>query len=286
MPGQELLPITKEIYSQMVGIAWMMLGPLFLLSCAISYVREPANFPALEMLHRIIITIALLTFFPEITSAVSQIANGLADRIGEKHSIDILFHKIQAQGDPLKQWAHNPFLINADIGVALLNYLSFAIVYLVKYLMIALYHFLWSLLMAIAPLAILCNLARGTSQVTKNLFSSLIEISTWNIVWQILAVMLLGLNFLHPNPENYFDAICFNFLIAIGMLGAPLIVHSFVRGGLSSPLSYLPELFSAAPSRQVGKSISTMGTIAGKAKSAGQRLKRSFGNGGERGKSA
>jgi hypothetical protein len=286
MSGSELLPITKEIYNQMVGIAWLMLGPLFLLSCAISYVREPGHFPALEMLQRVIITICLLIFFPEITSMISQVANSLADRIGEAHAIDSLFVKIRSQTEPMSQWHKNPFLINADIGVALLNYLSYAVVYLVKYLMIALYHFFWSLLMAMAPLAILCNLFRGASQVTKNLFSSMIEISTWNVVWQILAVMLLGLNFVHISAENYFDSICFNFLVAIGMLCAPLIVHSFVRGGLSSPSSLSAGAVVGATLGPVGKTVSAAIKVAGVAKNTSQRMTRSFRKQGENGKSS
>ncbi len=237
MSAQELLPITKEIYNQMQGLAWMMLAPLFLLSCVICYIKTPTNFPALELIHRVVVTIALLTFFPEITATISSIANGLADRIGEKQALDALFIKIQNQTDPEKQSLSIPFLLKADAGVAILNYCSYSVVFLVKYLILALYHFFWSLLMALAPLAILCNLFQGTSQVTKNLFSSLIEISCWNIIWQVLAVMLLGLEVLHPNAGNYFDAICFNFLVALGLLGAPILVHSFVRGGLSSPAS-------------------------------------------------
>jgi hypothetical protein len=282
MSGQELLPITKEIYNQMVGIAWIMIGPMFLLSCAISYVREPGKFPAAEMVQRIVVTVALLSFFPEITAKVSEIANALADRIGEQHAIDALFLKIHDHANPQNQSSHIPFLINADIGVALLNYISFAVVYLAKYLMIALYHFFWSFMMALAPLAILCNLFRGTSQVTKNLFSSMIEISSWNIVWQILAVMLLGLNFVNPDPSNYFDAICFNFLLAIGMIGTPMLVHSFVRNGLSSPSAFAAGAGAVigATLGPVGKSVGTAVKIASTAKNAGQRMQRSFNKGG------
>lgn len=268
MIGQELLPITKEIYSQMVGIAWQMIGPLFLLSCVISYVREPANFPAMEMIHRITLTIALLIFFPEITSTISGVANSLADRIGEKHALDTLFLKVQNQTDPQHQAFRIPFLINSDYGIAILNYLSFASVYLAKYLILALYHFYWSILMAIAPLAILCNLFRGTSQVTKNLFSSMLEISSWNILWQILAVMLLGLSVLHPDPGNYFDSICFNFLLAIGLIGTPLLVHSFVRGGLTSPSSLSSGAMVAATLGPVGRSISLAKQVGNTARSA------------------
>ncbi len=286
MSPHELLPITKEIYSQMSGLAWMMIGPLFLLSCVISYVKAPANFPALEMIHRIVVTIALLIFFPDITSAISEVANGLADRIGEKHALDALFLKIQTQTDPGRQSTSIPFLIKADFGVAILNYFSYAVVYIVKYLILALYHFFWSLLMAIAPLAILCNLFQGTSQVTKNLFSSMIEISCWNIIWQVLAVMLMGLSVLHPDIGNYFDAICFNFLVAIGLIGAPILVHSFVRGGLSSPASLSAGAVLGATLGPVGKSVGIARQVLGGARAVQQSYRHSNKKGGSDERSA
>ncbi|MEQ1665181.1 MAG: hypothetical protein ABL927_07400, partial [Bdellovibrionales bacterium] len=129
MISSELLPITKEIFHQMQQIAWLMIGPLFLLSCALAYMKEPLNFPALEMIHRLVVAIALLMFFPEITSVVSSVANGLAEKIGDKHALDLLYQKIQEQTKPDNQTSHLPFLISSDIGVAILNYLSYAVVY-------------------------------------------------------------------------------------------------------------------------------------------------------------
>ena len=286
MSGQELLPITKELYAQMQTIAWIMIGPLFLLACVIHYIKEPANFPALEMVQRITLTIGLLMFFPEITEMVSSIANSLAERIGEKHALEVLFKKIQDQTDPQKQSSTIPFLLSADIGVSILNYLSYALVYLAKFLMVAIYHFFWSLLMAIAPLAILCNLFRGTSHITKNLFSSLLEISSWNVIWQIMAVMLLGLNILHPDPGNYFDAICFNFLLVIGLIGTPLLVHSFVRGGLNSPSSLSAGAVLGATLGPVGKTVAITQQVVRTATAAGQRMKRTFGKRGPGGRTS
>ncbi|MDZ4676307.1 MAG: hypothetical protein SGI74_02265 [Oligoflexia bacterium] len=281
MSGQELLPIAKELYKQMQSIAWLMLGPLFLLSCVVAYMREPANFPAFEMIHRVTITIGLLMFFPEITSMIAQVANGLADHLGEKQALEQLFKQIQQQTDPAKQASITPFLLSADIGVALLNYLSYALVYLAKYLMVAIYHFFWSLLMTIAPLAILCNLFRGTSHITKHLFSSLLEISTWNILWQIMGVMLLGLNVLHPTAANYFDAICFNFLLVIGLIGAPLLVHSFVKGGLSNPSSLSAGPMLGVALGPVGKTIAVTKQVMQTTSAASQRMRRTFGKGGK-----
>jgi hypothetical protein len=138
MFSSELLPITKEIYSQMQSIAWLLIGPMFLLSCTIHYVKEPANFPALEMIQRIVITIALLIFFPQITSTIASIANALAERIGDRSAIDSLFQKVQDQSKPDNQSTKFPFLLSMDMWVAALNFLSYSVVYIFKYLIVAL----------------------------------------------------------------------------------------------------------------------------------------------------
>ncbi|MEQ1875504.1 MAG: hypothetical protein ABL958_02585 [Bdellovibrionia bacterium] len=212
------------------------------------------------------IVVALLTFFPEIASTIADISNGLAERIGEKEAIDKLFAKIKEQGSPESQAKGMAFLLTADIGISIINYVSYAAVFLIKYLMLALYHFFWSILCCIAPLAILCSLFEGLSQVTRNLFSSMIEISLWNIVWQIMAVMLLGLSVLHPTGKNYFDAICFNFLLVIAMVATPLIVHSFVRSGLGHPQSLAAASILGLVSGPVGKSVSVFRAIKPKYK--------------------
>jgi hypothetical protein len=142
--------------------------------------------------------------------------------------------------------------------------------------MIALYHFFWSLLMAVAPLVILCNLFRGTSHITKHLFGSMIEISAWQIVWQIMAVMMLGLNILHPTGENYFDAICFNFLLAIGMVATPILVHTFVRSGLSSTSGLAAGAVLGVATGPAGAAIMTAKRVVSTTSSAHQRIKRQF----------
>lgn len=233
MNVQDLLPITKVMYQQMNEIAWLMLAPLFLLSCVIEYAREPHAFPAMTLLRQLILTIVLLCIFPEITGLISTMSNELAQKISDKHALDVLYTHLKTQTDPKNQLSQFPFLLSADWNVALLNYLSYAVAHLAKPLMILLFHVLWSLNLIIGPLVILCNLFRSSSHVTGHLFRSMLEISCWNIVWAILGEMLLGLHFIQQ-PGNYFDVIGFNFFLALALIGTPIFVHILIGQGLSS----------------------------------------------------
>ncbi len=265
MDAIELLPITKELFKQMTQIAWLLLGPAFLLAWCFKYFKAPLQPDSLALVHRLIIVVALLTFFPQIATLIADIANALAEKIGEREAITKLFELIERNGRPESQSKGFPFLLSADIGISVLNYLSYAIVFLIKYLMVALYHFFWSLLCCIAPLAILCTLFESLSHVTRNLFSSMIEISLWNVVWQIMAVMLLGLSVLHPTGKNYFDAISFNFLLVIAMIATPLIVHSFIRSGLGHPQSLATSSMLGLVAGPVGKTIALARATRGRA---------------------
>jgi len=227
MSSSDLLPITKELYQQMMTVAWMMIAPMFLLSVVREYAKSAGQPPVFDLIHRAVVTIFLLVFFPEISSAIAEVFNGLAGRFGEKHAMDQLFAQLQQNADPGGQVSRFPFMLR-DWGMSLINYICYAIPFLAWYIMKTIYHFLWSLLSAVAPLAILCNLFPGLSHVTKNLFASLLEIASWNVLWQIMAVMLFGLKYVQPSG-NYFDALSFNLFIGIGLIAVPFIVHSFVR---------------------------------------------------------
>ena len=59
-----------------------------------------------------------------------------------------------------------------DLLIAILAFVSYLILYIARYLTIAMYHFYWIFYMVTSPLLLLFNLFPGTSQVTANLFTS------------------------------------------------------------------------------------------------------------------
>jgi len=103
----------------------------------------------------------------------------------------------------------------------------------------------------------LFHLFRGTSQITVNLFKSLIEVASWKIVWAVLSAMITALYFgnAYAADGNYLTIILLNFVIALAMLFTPKVVKSLVGGDLSSLSESLGMgtvlVFVSAPTRVV-----------------------------------
>ena len=142
-----------------------------------------------------------------------------------------------------------------DLIIATLSFLSYLILYIARYLTIAMYHFFWIFFMISAPLLLLFNLFEGTQQITKNLFKGMIEVACWKIVWAILGAMLAALSFgdAYQAEGSYLVLIVMNFVIAIAMLMTPSIVKSLVGGGMQSMSSAIGAAsvaaMAAAPAR-------------------------------------
>lgn len=120
--------------------------------------------------------------------------------------------------------------------IALLSFASYIVLFIARYITVALYHFMWIFLTILSPLLIAFNLFRGTQMITINLFKSMIEVASYKIVWAVMSAMITCLAFgdAYAADGNYLTVVLLNFVIALAMLGTPLIVKSLVGSGLSS----------------------------------------------------
>ena len=123
-----------------------------------------------------------------------------------------------------------------DLLIATLSFLSYLVLYIARYLTIAMYHFFWIFFMVSAPLLLLFNMFEGTQQITKNLFKGMIEVASWKIVWAILGSMLTALSVGegYRAEGSYIVLIVLNFIIACAMLMTPMMVSSISGKGLQS----------------------------------------------------
>jgi hypothetical protein len=89
-------------------------------------------------------------------------------------------------------------------------------------------------LLLISPVVLLFHLF--SPKITLNLFRSLIEVASWNIVWSVLSAMLTALPFgnAYMADGNYLTVIILNVIIALAMIGTPLIVRSLIGSGLAA----------------------------------------------------
>lgn len=276
MPQFELLgSLMKDLHQQFVTIYYLMLPVFFALSIAMAWFRSPqGSIEFIDILKRAVIATLLLVAFPDISRAIIYVADGITEKIDALNSIDMMVRMAQEKSEAYSASTTSLLLQFNDLIIAVLSFLSFLVLYIARYITIAMYHFFWIFFMVTAPLLLLFNLFASTSQITVNLFKGMIEVASWKIVWAILGAMLTALSFgdAYKAEGNYLTLIVMNFVIAIAMLATPMIVRSLTGSGLQSMSSTLGgaavAAMAAAPARAVmmttqsRKALSTAGTFA------------------------
>lgn len=243
MPQFELLgSLMKDLHQQFVTIYYLMLPVFFALSIAMAWFRSPqGSIEFLDILKRAVIATLLLVAFPDISRAIIYVADGVTEKIDALNSIDVMVRMAQEKSEAYSASTTSLLLQFNDLIIAVLSFLSFLVLYIARYITIAMYHFFWIFFMVTAPLLLLFNLFASTSQITINLFKGMMEVASWKIVWAILGAMLTALSFgdAYKAEGNYLTLIVMNFVIAIAMLATPMMVKSLVGSGLQSMSSTL-----------------------------------------------
>jgi hypothetical protein len=226
-----------KLHQDFVVMYYELLPLFFALALVMDWFRNPQGSPDfLETIKRAVISTLLIAAYPQISNAILAITSGIADRISDLSGIDTF---IQMASEKAKSYPHSSLSILMglnDFVLALLSFASYLIVYFARYIIVAVYHFMFILLSILAPLLILFTLFRGTTQITVNLFKSLIEVASYKIIWAVMSAMLTSLAFgqAYTADGGYLTVIVLNFVIAVALLCTPLIVHSIVGSGLSA----------------------------------------------------
>ena len=229
--------MAQTLHVSFVNLFYLMLPVFFALALVIDWFRNPAGSPDfLSTLKRAFIATLLVVGFQEISEAIVAITSGIADRISDLSSIDAIIEMAKLKTKDYPMSSVSLLLGFDDLFIAALSYLSYIILYLARFVTVAMYHFMWALLTILSPLLILFTLFRGTIGIPANLFRSMIEVSSYKIIWAVLAVMIQSLAFGHAYAADgsYLTIIILNFVIALAMLATPMVVRSLVGAGLSS----------------------------------------------------
>lgn len=259
MPQFELLgALMRDLHQEFVKIYYLMLPVFFALSVAITWFRSPQGGPDfLDALKRAVVSTVLLVALPDISRAVIFVADGITERIDNLNSLDTIIRMAEQKSQSYSLSPTSILLQFNDLILATLSFLSFLILYIARYITIAMYHFFWIFFMVSGPLLLLFNMFRSTSQITINLFRGMCEVASWKIVWAILGAMLAALSFgdAYKAEGNYLTLIVMNFMIAIAMLATPMVVRSLIGAGFQSMSSTIgPAAVAAmiaAPARAV-----------------------------------
>lgn len=257
MPQFELLgTLARDLHQDFVKMYYLFLPVFFALAVVVAWFRSPSGSPEfMNIVKRAIVATILLAAFPDIANAILYVTEGVAERIDNLNSLDMMIRMAQEKSEGYSMSITSVILQFNDLIIATLSFLSYLILYIARYLTIAMYHFFWIFFMISAPLLLLFNLFEGTQQITANLFKGMIEVACWKIVWAILGAMLAALSFgdAYRAEGSYLVLIVINFIISIAMLMTPMMVKSLVGGGLQAMSSTLGAAsvaaMAAAPAR-------------------------------------
>lgn len=270
MPQFELLgTLARDLHQEFVNMYYLFLPVFFALAVTVAWFRSPTGSPEfLDIVKRAVVATILLAAFPDIANAILFVTEGVADKIDKLNSLDTLIRMAQEKSEGYSVSVTSMILQFNDLIIATLSFLSYLILYIARYLTIAMYHFFWIFFMISAPLLLLFNLFEGTQQITKNLFKGMIEVACWKIVWAILGAMLAALSYgdAYRAEGSYLVLIVMNFVIAIAMLMTPSMVKSLVGGGMQSMSSAIGAAsvaaMAAAPARAATMAATSRNAIS------------------------
>jgi hypothetical protein len=283
MPQFDLLgPLMNDLHREFVSMYYLLLPVFFLIAVALRWFKSPSGSPDfLDILKRAVVATLLLVAFPDISRAIIEIADSIALRIDEVNGIDNVLKMAEQKSESYTMSASSLLLQFNDLIIASLSIFSYIILYVARYLTIAMYHFFWLFFMVTSPLLILFHMFEGTSQITKNLFSGMIEVACWKIVWAILGAMLTALAFgdAYQAEGSYITLVVMNFVIASAMLMTPLLVKSlYTKGltGMAGPIGAMAGGAILAGPAWIGKAAAAEKTSRAAIGSAGAFIGSSF----------
>lgn len=227
--------LATRLHTEFREVFYLCLPVFFALSLVINWFKSPQGSPDfLESFKRAIIATLLLVGFQEITDTILALSNGLATKISDMSGLDSVMTMAAKKAEGYTLSVTSVIIGINDLLIAVLSFLSYLLLYIARYLMVALYHFSWVFLLLISPIVLLFHLF--SPKITLNLFRSLIEVASWNIVWSVLSAMLTALPFgnAYMADGNYLTVIILNVIIALAMIGTPLIVRSLIGSGLAA----------------------------------------------------
>ena len=229
----KLLPVARHISEQTNQLSWEMLLPLFLVSVAISYTSDLGVAGAILMrLKRLFLVALLLVAFPMIAEFCQVLGTEIAKSIDNMNGIDMILEAASKRAESYSFDLQGLLNMGSDIVMSALVMVSFLILVVARFLLLAFQHFYWFLLVALGPFLILGTLFDSASGITKNLFKNMLQISAWPIIWSILSAFLKVLPFAsaYAGVGGFVTIITLNLIIAIALLFSPFIVSQLCEG--------------------------------------------------------
>jgi hypothetical protein len=230
---EKLLPVARQLYEQTSRLSWQMLLPLFLVSVAFGYTTDLGLSGAVIVrLKRLILVALLLVTFPMIAEFSQSIGVEIARSIDDMTGIDMVLEAASKRADTFTFDLQGLLNLGSDLLVGSLVMISFVILIVARFFLLAFQHFYWFLLVALGPFLILGSLCEASSGITKGLFKSMFQVACWPMVWSILSAFLKALPFAstYSVEGNLITIVTLNLIIAVALLMSPFIVSQLADG--------------------------------------------------------
>ncbi len=230
---EKLLPIARQIYEHTSHLSWQMLLPLFLVSVALGYTSDLGLSGAvLVRLKRLVLVALLLVSFPTIAEFSQILGVEVARSIDDMTGIDMVLEAASKRAEAYSFDLQGLLNLGSDLLIGALVIVSFIILIVARFFLLAFQHFYWFLLVALGPFLILGSLFESSSGITKGLFKSMFQVACWPVVWSVLSAFLKALPFAasYSVEGNLVTIVTLNLIIAIALLFSPFIVSQLAEG--------------------------------------------------------
>lgn len=230
---EKLLPIARQIYEHTSHLSWQMLLPLFLVSVALGYTSDLGLSGAvLVRLKRLVLVALLLVTFPTIAEFSQILGVEVARSIDDMTGIDMVLEAASKRAEAYSFDLQGLLNLGSDLLIGSLVIVSFIILIVARFFLLAFQHFYWFLLVSLGPFLILGTLFEASSGITKGLFKSMFQVACWPVIWSVLSAFLKALPFAasYSIEGNLITVVTLNLIIAIALLFSPFIVSQLSEG--------------------------------------------------------
>lgn len=210
-----------------------MLLPLFLVSVAVGYSTDlGVSGAVIVRLKRLFLVALLLVAFPTIAEFAQTLGVEVAKSIDDMTGIDAVLDAASKRADLYSFDLEGLINLGSDLLVGGLVLISFVILVVARFFLLAFQHFYWFLLVALGPFLILGSLFEASSGITKGLFKSMFQVACWPVIWSVLSAFLKAMPFAsaYSVEGNLVTVITLNLIIAVALLFSPFIVSQLADG--------------------------------------------------------
>ena len=243
-----LSKVTGELNSHMQGFFWIMLPPFTVFMIVLEFFSLSKNIDVPDIIRRVAVSIVLLLSFEGCLGLLSGVAEGIILKIEDIATTgDLAKHLAEGYREREVSWFRFK-----DAIIHILGILSYMVAYVGIFVAKTLGQFVWAVLHVCSPLMILMYVSKKTAFVTSSLYKGLINVATWEVLWAILAVLLLKMTTAYEGDNHGFLLTAtMNLCIGASMLFIPFTTKSLIGDGLTTAASAL----SATPTYAVGRTV-------------------------------